>query len=102
MGGHGVVAPGARKAAVIAAVLVAALVGLAFVIAPRACRGGLQLYAWAGVGVVAVLLTLPSVVRAGRGALARTLWTVGLVALGMLAWVGGIVAANVPIMCRMY
>jgi hypothetical protein len=92
----------AVNAIAIAAALVCALLGLAFAIAPRACTGGLELYAWAGVGVLAVLLTLPFVLRVGGSALARAVWTVGLLAAGAAAWLGGIGLADVRIMCRLF
>ena len=43
-----------------AAAVAIAVVGLAFLVAPRACAGGLDLYVWCGGAALLVLLALPS------------------------------------------
>jgi hypothetical protein len=53
----------------------AALFLSAFVVAPKACEGGLEVYFWAGVAGLVALLALPFVVRTGSSLLASLAWS---------------------------
>ena len=80
----------------------AALFLSAFVVAPNACEGGLEVYFWAGVVALIALLALPFVVRTGGSLLASLAWSLAFVLLGAAVWVGGLSAANVRIICRLF
>jgi len=75
---------------------------LAFVIAPHACEGGLDLYFWCGVAALAALLALPFATHMSGSLLASLGWAVGFLVLGFAVWLGGLVAANVRIICRLF
>jgi hypothetical protein len=75
---------------------------LAFVVAPRACEGGLDVYLWCGVAALAALLALSFVTHLSGSLLASFGWAVGFAVLGFGAWLGGLVAANVRIICRLF
>jgi len=75
---------------------------LAFVVAPHACEGGLGLYFWCGVAALVALLALPFATRMSGSFLASLGWAVGFLALGFGIWLGGLVAANVRIICRLF
>ena len=86
----------------LAAALALAVCGLAFAVAPRACSGGLGLYVWAGIGAagcagaaaVACARELPAWRRAGLA--------LALMCALVLAWVAGLVATDMRIMCRLF
>ena len=78
-----------------------ALFGMAFVAAPSACDGGLEVYFWSGIGALVVLLALPFAFRSNGSAIASTLWGIGFALCGALGWVGGLFAANVRFVCRL-
>lgn len=75
---------------------------LAFVVAPHACEGGLDVYFWCGVAALAALLALPFVMHMSGSFLASFGWAVGFLVLGFGVWLGGLVAANVRIICRLF
>jgi len=93
---------GTRLALWLALSIGAAVFALAFVVAPRACEGGLEVYGWAGVVGVVVLAAVPAVVRAGRSLLGRVGWTAGFILFGGAVWVAGLFTANVRIICRLF
>jgi hypothetical protein len=80
----------------------AALFLSAFVVAPKACEGGLEVYFWAGVAGLVALLALPFVVRTGSSLLASLAWSLAFGLFGAAVWVGGLSAANVRIICRLF
>jgi hypothetical protein len=82
-----------------AVAIATALVMLAFVVAPRACEGGLELYFWCGCAAFLLLFCLPFVARMGRSYLARVAFALGFVVFGMGAWLVGLFAANVRFIC---
>ena len=84
---------------IIAAGIAAALVALAYVVAPRACEGGLELYTWCGGAALLLLLGLPFVARIGRTALARVACAFGFLVFGAGAWFAGLFVANVRFIC---
>ena len=76
-----------------------AVVGLAFLVAPRSCNGGLDLYVWCGGAALLALLALPFAAHIGRSMLVRLVWSVGFVVLGAGVWIAGLLAANVRFIC---
>ena len=78
------------------------IVGLAFVVAPHACEGGLDVYFWCGVAALVALLALPFATHMSGSLLASLGWAVGFLVLGLAVWLGGLVAANVRIICRLF
>ena len=85
-----------------AAALALGLLGLAFIAAPRSCAGGLELYAGAGAAVLAALALLPFAARVTPSLPGRAGWSIALTALGAGAWLAGLFAADVRIMCRLF
>jgi hypothetical protein len=82
--------------------ILAGVFASAFVFAPRSCEGGLDLYFWSGVAGLTMLAILPFVVRAGASLLGSIGWAFGLLLLGAGVWLGGLLAANVQILCRLF
>jgi len=82
-----------------AAVAVIGIVGLAFVVAPRACSGGFEVYFWSGCAVALLLFALPFATRLGRSWPTRVAWALGLMMLGTAAWLVGLFSANVRFIC---
>ena len=78
------------------------LVAIAFPIAPHACEGGLELYFWIGVAAVIAALAIPFVLRNGQSPLVRCALALGLATLVASAWIAGLFAANIRIMCRLF
>jgi len=75
---------------------------LAFAVAPHACEGGLGVYFWCGVAALVALLVVPFVTHMSGSLLASLGWAVGFLVLGFGVWLGGLVAANVRIICRLF
>ncbi len=88
-----------RAALLGAAVVATALVALAYIVAPRACKGGLELYVWCGGAAFLLLLGLPFFARVGRSTLARVAYALGFFVLGVCAWLAGLFLANVRFIC---
>jgi hypothetical protein len=86
----------------VACAILAGVFASAFVFAPRACEGGLDLYFWSGVGALVMLVILPFLVHLGGSILGSIGWAFGFFLLGIGVWVGGLVAANVQILCRLF
>jgi hypothetical protein len=82
--------------------LCAALFAFAFVAAPHSCEWGLSAYFWTGVAGVLALFALPLVLRAAASTRARIGLAFAFAAVGCGAWFGGLIAANVRIMCRLF
>jgi len=91
-----------HASASLVAALCIGLFGFAFLAAPHACEWGLSAYFCSGVGVVLVLLALPFVFHRERPLLKRGLFSLGLCALGVVVWFGGLFIANVRILCRLF
>ena len=81
------------------AIIALGVVGLAFVVAPRACAGGFELYFWIGCTALLVLLALPFATRIGHSVLARASWGLGFIVVGAAAWLLGLFGANVRFIC---
>ena len=86
----------------VVAALCIGLFAFAFVAAPQSCEWGLTAYFWSGVAVLIVLLAAPFVLQSARPVPIRIYLALGYVALGALTWIGGLFAANVRIMCRLF
>jgi hypothetical protein len=86
----------------LAIAIVAGVFGAAFLFAPRACEGGLDLYFWSGVAALIMLAILPFVLRLGGSFLGSIGWAFGLLLLGAATWIGALVAANFQILCRLF
>ena len=85
-----------------AAVVFVLLVSVAFVVAPRACEGGFEIYLQCGVAALIVLAALPFVLRSGNSLAVRVVSALGFVGLGVVGWVVGLFAANVSFLCRLF
>jgi hypothetical protein len=83
-------------------VLCAALLVLAFVAAPKSCEWGLAAYWWSGVACVLVLFALPFALRAAPSMRGRIGLALAFAVAGCGAWVAGLFAANVRILCRLF
>lgn len=89
----------ARVSVSIAIGIAAALIVLAFVVAPRACEGGLEVYLWCGVVALLFLLALPFIHRIGNSLAVRAAVAFGFLFFGAGAWLVGLFAANVRFIC---
>ena len=78
------------------------LIAVAFLIAPRACEGGLEIYLQCGIAAFIVLAALPFILRSGNSLAVRVVSGFGLVVLGVIVWSIGLVAANVNFLCRLF
>jgi hypothetical protein len=78
------------------------LFAVAFWVAPRSCDGGLEFYFWYGVAALVVMLALPFVLSSSDSLLVRVGWALGFAIFGAGAWLGGLFAANVRIICRLF
>ncbi|KAA2285820.1 hypothetical protein [Arenimonas fontis] len=87
---------------ILALLLPAALFGFAFVAAPHSCEWGLSSYAWLGITTLAVELALPLVTEANRPLSRRLLLSAGSGGLTAGAWLGGLVAADFQLLCRLF
>jgi hypothetical protein len=75
------------------------LVVLAYLVAPTACEGGLELYLWSGAAALLLLLGLPFFAHLGRSAIVRAAFAFGFFMFGVGAWLIGLFAANVRFIC---
>jgi hypothetical protein len=91
----------ARICLVIATLIACGIFGLAFPVAPHACPAGFEFYFRCGLLAVGILLALPFVTRIGTSILVRSVAGLGLAIVGVVAWVAGMLAANVRFMCGM-
>jgi hypothetical protein len=86
----------------IAVAMYAGLFGLAFVIAPRSCDGGLEVYFWAGAATIVTLLAMPWILASTKSIARRAslalVWGLG----GSLVWIVGFFAASVHFICRLF
>jgi hypothetical protein len=82
-----------------AAVIAIGNIGVAFGVAPRACKGGFEIYFWFGCASLLVLAALPFVAHVGRSWAMRVAWAMGFLAFGAAAWLAGLLGANVRFIC---
>lgn len=94
--------PRQTLALVTGGVLCAALFAFAFVAAPKSCEWGLAAYWWSGVACVLVLFALPFALRAAPSMRGRIGLALAFAVAGCGAWVAGLFAANVRILCRLF
>jgi hypothetical protein len=80
----------------------AALVALAFVLAPSSCDGGLGIYAVAGLIGMPVLFGLAFVAARPRSTAERLAIGAAFVACGLGMWTLGFFASGMRILCRMF
>lgn len=80
----------------------ALLLALAFVAAPHACEWGLSAYTWTGLACVVGLGAVPFFTRSEITTARRSLLGLGLAVGTVLVWLGGLFAADVRIMCRLF
>ena len=78
------------------------LFAFAFVAAPKSCEWGLSAYTLAGVIAIVGSAVLPLAERGETATVRRSLHALGLVTATLLVWLGGLFAANVRIMCRLF
>jgi len=90
------------RAAWIAGTICAAMFALAFAVAPKSCEGGLEIYFWSGVAAIVVLFIVPVAMRGDLSGLKRAAFGIGFSALGAATWMGGLFAANVRLICRLF
>jgi len=94
---------GGRRVLVTSAIaLCTALLGFAFVAAPRSCEWGLAAYTGAGLVVLVTLGALPFFAARASTLLSRFGQSALLSCIGLGAWFGGLFAANVKIVCRLF
>ena len=86
----------------IAAIVALCQAGVAFWIAPRSCDGGLEFYAAVGVGALVVMASLPFVLGSGETTAGRFGLSFLFVLMSVVAWVGGLFAADVRLLCRLF
>jgi hypothetical protein len=92
----------AWQSVIAAAAVLLLLVSVAFWIAPRTCEGGFEIYLLCGVAALIVVAALPFILRSGNSLPVRAASAVGFVVVGTVAWVVGLFAANVNILCRLF
>jgi len=85
-----------------AALILLGLFGFAFIAAPHSCEWGLKAYVWAGLVTLLALVLLPWVFDTAATPWRRALFGLGLSALGLLVWSGGLFAANFRLLCRLF
>ena len=78
------------------------LFAFALVAAPRSCEWGLSAYTWSGLACLVGLGAVPFLVRTELTDGRRLLTGAGLVIGTAVVWLGGLFAANVRIMCRLF
>jgi hypothetical protein len=74
----------------------------AFVAAPRSCEWGLSAYFWSGLATLAVLFALPWMVEQRTPLRRPVLAGLSYAGIGLVVWTGGLFAANVRILCRLF
>ena len=92
-----------RNVTIVAAIAIcAAMFGASLALGRRSCEGGLDAYFWIGIAAIVLLLALPLVARFAGSLLASVGWSLGLAALGVATWIGGLAAGNFQILCRLF
>jgi len=78
------------------------LFAFAFVAAPYSCDWGLNAYFVLGLVAMTALFTMPLVLWRRSSLSKRLLVGFGLSVIGFAAWIAGLFAANVQILCRLF
>lgn len=79
-----------------------AVFAFAFVAAPHACAWGLTAYFLLGAAALIALFAAPLALQRDRPPLKRVMKGFALFAVGFAVWVGGIFAANMQLLCRLF
>ena len=79
-----------------------AIFALAFAVAPKSCEGGLEIYTWSGLVALVLMFALPFVVGLSPSLGKRFAWAFGFALFGFGVWFGGLLAANIQILCRLF
>lgn len=74
-------------------------IAVAYLVAPRSCQGGLEVYVWCGGAALLALVALPFIARIGRSTLIRMALALGFLVFGAGVWLAGLFAANVRFIC---
>ena len=90
------------RAARAGGVLCIALFASAFIAAPYSCEGGLTAYFWSGVACLVLVVAMPFMLDCASSLGRRVAWAAALAGLALAAWIGGLFAANVRILCRLF
>ncbi len=88
--------------AIFVAAVCALLFAFAFAAAPNSCAWGLDAYFWAGIAAVLVLMAAPAIRHGELPLLQRLGLSLGLAVTGIAVWAGGLFAANMQIICRLF
>jgi len=80
----------------------AAIFAFAFVAAPNSCEWGLAAYFWSGLAAETALFVLPLLARKDVSIGRRLALGFAFAAAGLAAWIAGLLAANVRIICRLF
>ena len=86
----------------LAAALCAVLLAVAFATAPHACEWGVSVYFWSGVAVTVALAAIPACLLRHLPAWKLAAATLGFFALGIATLVGGVAAADMQVICRLF
>ena len=86
----------------IAAALGLGLFALAFVVAPHACSGGLDVYFWTGIAAMVATGVAVAALPRTLGPWRRTGLALALTCGVAVAWLAGLFAADVRLMCRLF
>jgi hypothetical protein len=78
------------------------LFAAAYAVAPKSCQGGLEDYFFAGVAATFVLVAMPLFAHPAIRLWKRALFSVNLGVLTAAIWLGGLFAANVQFVCRLF
>ena len=87
---------------VAAALLIVGMFGFAFVAAPHSCEWGLKAYVLTGIAVALAVATLPWLLETRASPGWRALFSVAFLGAAVAGWIGGLFAANVRLMCRLF
>ncbi|PKO91034.1 MAG: hypothetical protein CVU15_11560 [Betaproteobacteria bacterium HGW-Betaproteobacteria-1] len=86
----------------IAAIAWAGIFLSAFLIAPRSCEGGLELYLLGGAVIVLVLSSLPFMLLRNKPLSSRLTIATLLGFITVLVWLAGFFIADFRIICRLF
>ncbi len=78
------------------------LFAAAHAVAPKSCQGGLEEYFFAGVAAIFVLMATSLFAHPAMRLWKRALFSVSLGVLTVAIWFGGLFAANVQFICRLF
>ncbi|MEP7060892.1 MAG: hypothetical protein ABI881_00705 [Betaproteobacteria bacterium] len=95
-------APTRKALYVTATALCVGLLACAFVAAPHSCEWGMATYFSAGVAVIVGLVVSPFALARADAIATRFALAAGLGIAGAATWIGGLFAANVRVICRLF